>query len=253
MPTASSARRRSASTQPTAPQYGPRGTVSSASISGRRAGLGRAGHRPGREGRGEQVGPAQAAAQPAPDGRDEVHQPGVLLDGEQRGHRRPSPWPPPVRGRCAPGRRSSRSRRGPCRAGPSAVRAGALDRARGSTVSPSRRRKSSGDADTTSTPCVGQRARPRVRRRVAAGEQPGEAAQVGGRRQRRGQHPAEVGLVDVPGGDPRADALARPLDVLLASSSTTSTPRGAQTVPPAPAAGRPVGRRSKRAQTTRPS
>ena len=122
MPTASSPVPRSASTQPTAPQYGPRGAVSSSSMIRSALDLGAPVTEPGREGRGEQLGPA-GVRRAARRGR---WRPGGPARGAARPRtaraRSPSRWRRPGRGRCGPGRRSSRSRRGPCPAGPPAVR-----------------------------------------------------------------------------------------------------------------------------------
>ncbi len=83
-----------------------------------------------------------------------------------------------ARGRCAPGRRSSRSRRGPSRSRPglAASACGALDRTRLDYRAPSAprsmRRNSSGDAETTAKPgrARAERAQRRVGRRVHAVE-----------------------------------------------------------------------------------
>ena len=76
---------RSASTQPTAPQYTPRSTGSRRAMWSQGGQLRRARHRSRREGGGDGVRPSRAGAQLALDRADQVHQARVGLDVEQVG------------------------------------------------------------------------------------------------------------------------------------------------------------------------
>ena len=118
MATLRSPQPRSASTQPTAPQYTParHGLEPADVLEGRE--LRRAGHGPGRERGPDGLGPAAPGAEPPGHGRHEVHEAGVVLDGEQGRAPRPTRSRRPGRGRCGRGRRSSRSRPGPSPSGP---------------------------------------------------------------------------------------------------------------------------------------
>ena len=143
--------------------------------------LGRAGDRAGREGGVDRVGPAEAGPQPALDR--------ATRGGRGRGAARrrtapapgPSPTRTPVRGRCARGRRSSRSRPGPWGGGRSAVAAVPL-MGDDQTRSPSRDRNRSGEAEATWTPWAGSADDRAERRRVALGERGAERGDVGVRR-----------------------------------------------------------------------
>lgn len=160
----------------------------------------------GREGGGEQLGPARTLGELPADGGDEVDQAGVLLHGAQLGH-----------GDGAGG------------ADPAEVvayevhdhhvlgvvlgeqvgdgAAGALDGARCDVAAGAAQVElggGGGDLDAVSREpnrsCIG--------RRITARKQGGECVDIGAGRvgQRRGHHPAEIGLVDLTCGDVLADA-----------------------------------------------
>ena len=77
-----------------------------------------------------------------------------------------------------------------------------------STMSPSRRRKSSGEAVTTSRPRLGTRTTPAYGAGLPAAEQRGQGQGVGVVREVVLEHPADVDLVDRPERDPAAHVAA---------------------------------------------
>ena len=113
----------------------------------------------------------------------------------------------------------SQVRRGP---------AGALDRPGLDDLSapPALRRNSSGDAVATCTPWSGRRRKPAVRGGVAGREQLRQPGDVGAGGQRRGQHPAQVGLVDVAGRDAARGSTRPPRRTRPASSELCHAPSG---------------------------
>ena len=194
MPTASSPSPVVASTHPRPPQYGPRGTGSSAEIACSAVDFGAPDTEPGGPAASISSRQPTPVAQPARHGRDEVHQSRVLLLLEQRVD--------PHRARTAHVRQVVAHQVGDHhvlgdvlvehlrRAVAAVPLIGALV-----TRSPARRRNSSGEAETTQPVAGVEHAR--VGRRVAAGEDGRERPRVGVRAERRGQHPAQVDLVDL--------------------------------------------------------
>ncbi len=256
MPTASSPVPRSASTQPMPPQYGPAGRRLQGVDDPQGARLGRAGDRAGREGRRQQLRPAgvRGAARPA---RSRRGGPAPGASRRRTGRGRSTEPVAQTRPRSLRTRSTiitfsawSFSRRsasvrpvpliGPGLDGPADAARG---RARGTRWRSRRRARAAGSFRRTVPGCrapAGRSVRPRRR---------------AGSRQRRGQHPAEVGLVDLAGRDVLADpAHARRVRGAVERGRPVAGGRARAT---APGTGRghrlPPVRRAKRAQVRRPS